>query len=161
MLMRNYTFNQIISFFWWEKFLWILFWGTSDIVSSQSELHLLYILQPCLSVCSSLDIILMWVYYIHTLLMVVPSMWMETMQIVARHMTVPIGSEVLCIKSSLLMRISMLVLLRGDTISERTGCSLECSSDEILVFLHHSVGDLDTHIHIMISRNNKLPCSNI
>lgn len=118
-------------------------------------MHLLYILQPCLSVCSSLDIILMWVYYIHTLLMVVPSMWMETMQIVARHMTVPIGSEVRCIKSSLLMRISTLVSLRSDTISGKTGCLQESSSDEILVSLLHFVGDSAIHIRIMISKRNK------
>ncbi len=86
--------------------------------------------------------------------MVVPSMWMETMQIVARHMTVPIGSEVLCIKNSLLMRISMLVLQRSDTISGKTGCSQEYSLDEILVFQLHSVGDSAIRIRTMIFGNN-------
>ncbi len=54
------------------------------------------------------------------------------------------------------MLICMLVLLKNDTILEKTGCLHEYSSGEIPASLLHFVGDSATNIRIMMYGNNTL-----
>lgn len=87
--------------------------------------------------------------------MAVRSMMMAIIEIVVRHMIEPIGNDDPSTKNSLLMPIFMLVLPRNDMISGKIGCSLEYSLVEIPDSLPPFVGDLDSHIHIMISKKSK------